>query len=230
MKEATQIKPILVVAIDGPAASGKSTIAKKLAERLHVTYINSGLMYRAITYKCLEKGLALPRDLSAIISLTASTAFHVGPTKMLIDGVDLSLHASELRVSRAVSLYSQQTAIRRILIKRQREIAQTQSVVMDGRDIGTVVFPRATYKFYLDASNEVRAKRRLTELQEQFPAQSFSFKEILSDQQIRDQSDRDRKVSPLKTAHDAIVIDTSSLTIDEAVEKLLSLINNPSEG
>ncbi|MEK6557922.1 MAG: (d)CMP kinase [Candidatus Margulisiibacteriota bacterium] len=217
----------LIIAIDGPAASGKSTVARLLAEKLGILYVNSGFMYRAITYKCIEQNLFWPKDLEKIIALTKQTSFEIRSMKMWIDGLDLSSVLTLPSVDNLVSIYSKIKGVREILVNKQRQIASTQAIVMDGRDIGTIVFPSATYKFYLDASVSVRASRRYYELLKLYPSQSFNLQVIEKEITNRDKLDSERVCSPLVKATDAIYIDTSNLNIDSVVTHLYEIVSLP---
>ncbi len=200
-----------VVAIDGPAASGKSSVARMLARRLGFVYVNTGAMYRAITWCVVEKGIP-SRDVAGIISMLNKIDVRCGlngtESIITIDGVDPAPHLSEADVNQNVSEVSSIHEVRYLLVKRQREYAKTNDVVMEGRDIGSVVFPETPYKFYIDASLEVRARRRAAQGQQD---------EIGA----RDKTDSSRKASPLVIAEDAHVIDSSHLTIDGVVGEII---------
>lgn len=203
--------PHRVVAIDGPAASGKSSVARELAQRIGFEYVNSGAMYRAVTWHVLEQGVP-PEDPAAIANLLEATRLDctLGPggSLILINGVDPSKHLSGERVNEAVSSVSKVPRVREVLVDRMRAYAHDHDVVMEGRDIGSVVFPRTPYKFYIDASPEVRLRRRQAQgLRDQIAA--------------RDQADSSRTASPLVVAPDAHVIDSSNLTIDEVVAEIV---------
>ncbi|OGI12051.1 MAG: cytidylate kinase [Candidatus Margulisbacteria bacterium GWF2_35_9] len=213
-----------VIAIDGPAASGKSTVARLLADKLKFSYINTGVMYRAITYKCLIKNINV-EEMSRIEQITTMTKFTIVRNQILVDGEDLSDKVALQEVAANVSAFSKIPQLRDVLICKQRELAKKHSVIMDGRDIGTVVFPSATYKFYLDASVEIRAKRRYLELLEKIPSENVTLEDIKKELKERDKSDRERIISPLSIADDAIVIDTSKISIDEMVIKLYNIVS-----
>lgn len=216
----------LIIAIDGPAASGKSTVARLLADKLGILYVNSGFMYRAVTYKCMEQKLSIPQDLKEIISVTKNTTFQIHARKMWVDGLDLSGVVTLPSVENQVSLYSKIDEVREILVNKQREIASVHSVVMDGRDIGSVVFPSATCKFYLDASSFVRAVRRYNELVRLFPSKTFEINDIENEIIKRDRLDSERACSPLVKAHDALYLDTSELSIEDVVERLYKVVQS----
>lgn len=197
-----------VIAIDGPAASGKSSVARLLARRLGAGYVNTGMMYRAATWFLLERGIdvADPAAVaSGIDSADITCGFSGDDAWIRLDGMDPAPHLSEERVNAAVSLVARVPGVRRVLVARQQALAKERTVVMEGRDIGTVVCPDSPWKFYIDASPEVRARRRA--------AQGLND-EIAT----RDRVDSTRKDSPLAVASDARVIDTSHLTLEEVVE------------
>lgn len=200
-----------VVAIDGPAASGKSSVARALAKQIGFDYVNSGAMYRAITWHVLEKGVA-PGNATAIAQLVEGTRIdcpHDGDgSRILIDGADPAAHLCDDRVNAEVSLVSSVPRVREILVEKMRGYARDRDVVMEGRDIGSVVFPDTPYKFYIDASPEVRLRRRQAQgLRDQIAA--------------RDRADSSRRASPLIIAEDAHVIDSSNLTIEGVVGEIV---------
>lgn len=200
-----------VIAIDGPAASGKSSVARELARRLGFVYVNSGAMYRAVTWSVLQHG-GDPADKIKIAQFVTSLKFggqlKNGEFRLRIDDVDLTPHLHEDRVNKDVSLVSTVPEVRRILVERMRGYAQEHDLVVEGRDIGSVVFPDTRHKFYIDASPEVRAQRRAAQGQRDEIAR-------------RDQADSLRAASPLVVAKDAEVIDTSHLTVGQVVDEIL---------
>lgn len=204
------------IAIDGPAGSGKSTVAKKIAEKLNIIYIDTGAMYRAITLKL--------KDIDKKIYEEAcnNTNIEFINNKIFLDGKDVSSQIRSEEISKLTSDISKIDFVRKKLVSIQKEIADKNSVVMEGRDITTVVLPDADYKFYLSASPEIRAKRRTLQLKEK--GLNADYEEILRDIKKRDNNDIKRENSPLKVADDAIVIDSSNLTADESIEKILSYI------
>ena len=200
-----------VVAIDGPAASGKSSVARALAKRIGFDYVNSGAMYRAVTWHVLEKRIS-PGDAKAIAQLIEATKIdcpHEGDgCRILIDGVDPTAHLCDEGVNAEVSLVSSVPRLREILVEKMRGYARDRDVVMEGRDIGSVVFPDTPYKFYIDASPEVRLRRRQAQgMRDQIAA--------------RDRADSSRRASPLIIAEDAHVIDSSNLTIEGVVGEIV---------
>jgi cytidylate kinase len=200
-----------VIAIDGPAASGKSSVARELARRLGFVYVNSGAMYRAMTWLVLERGV--PADDTAAIEKLASEApitcvLHDGDSLMLINGVDPEPFLRDNRVNENVSLVSSVPRVREILVQHLRDYANTNDLVMEGRDIGSVVFPETPFKFYIDASPEIRLRRREAQGQ----------RDRIT---ARDEADSSRRASPLIIAEDAHVIDSSNLTIDGVVGEII---------
>jgi CMP/dCMP kinase len=200
-----------VVAIDGPAASGKSSVARALARQIGFAYVNSGALYRAVTWHVLENAIA-PGDAVAIARLIETTRIDCtldeDGSRILIDGVDPTAHLCDDRVNEEVSLVSSVPRLREILVEKLRGVARDHDVVMEGRDIGSVVFPDTPYKFYIDASPEVRLRRRQAQGQRDQIA-------------ARDRADSSRRASPLIIAEDAHVIDSSNLTIEGVVGEII---------
>lgn len=200
-----------IIAIDGPAASGKSSVARELARRLDFVYVNSGAMYRAMTWLVLERGIP-PNDASAIERLaeTAPIACELRDrdSLMLLGGIDPEPFLREARVNENVSLVSSVPRVREILVDHLRRYAEANDLVMEGRDIGSVVFPETPFKFYIDASPEIRLRRREAQGQ----------RDRIT---ARDEADSSRRASPLIIAEDAHVIDSSSLTIDGVVGEII---------
>jgi len=201
-----------VVAIDGPAASGKSSVARELARRLGFVYVNSGAIYRAITWHLLEKGITA-EDFDGVVqaleSASITSCLLVGESRILIDNVDPAEHLRDSRVNESVARVSRLPAVREIVAKKLHDNARSDDLVVEGRDIGSVVFPNTPYKFYVDASPEVRLQRR---------AAQGERDEIA----LRDHADSSRPVSPLVIAKDAHVIDTSHLTVEKVICEILA--------
>ncbi|PYJ86580.1 MAG: (d)CMP kinase [Verrucomicrobia bacterium] len=200
-----------VVAIDGPAASGKSSVARALAKQIRFDYVNSGAMYRAVTWHILNHDVA-PGDAPAIIRLLENTRIDCtlddDGSHIFIDGVDPTAHLCDDQVNEHVSLVSSVPRLREILVEKMRGYARDHDIVMEGRDIGSVVFPDTPYKFYIDASPDVRLRRRQAQgLRDQIAA--------------RDRADSSRRASPLIIAEDAHVIDSSNLTIEGVVGEIV---------
>jgi cytidylate kinase len=213
----------LVIAIDGPAASGKSTTAKLVAAKLGYLHVDTGAMYRAITSKVLVSGLGLD-DIDAISKLVATTRVELkrnGNTlNVMLDGVDVTERIRTAEVTRAVSMVSSIASVREVMVREQRRLNQGGGIVLEGRDIGTVVFPQADLKIFMVAGIEARAHRRQKELVEQGITSSFdSLKKEIEE---RDRLDSTRSQSPLRRAPDAIELDTSNMTIDEQVDFVLN--------
>ncbi|MBN2582846.1 MAG: (d)CMP kinase [Planctomycetes bacterium] len=214
----------MIVTIDGPAGSGKSTVARLLAARLGVTHLDTGAMYRAVTVAGLRRGLDLA-DERALARLAESVNIELLPgddgLRVLLDGEDVTAAIRENEVSRQTRHAASNEGVRAVLVKAQQRIGrQWGNLVTEGRDQGTVVFPQAEAKFYLDASAEERARRRHKELLQR--GKGVDVAAILDELKQRDESDRTRKVGPLRVADDAIVVDTTRMTIDEVVDELLS--------
>jgi len=205
-----------VIALDGPAASGKSSVARQLARRLGFAYVNSGAMYRAVTWSVLNAGID-PSDKRRIAELIATLSL-AGVLKdrelhLLIDNVDLAEHLHEDRVNSEVSRVSTAPEVRQVLVQRMRDYARKHDLVVEGRDIGSVVFSDTPYKFYIDASPEVRAQRRAAQgLRDEIAR--------------RDQADSSRAASPLVIAKDAEVIDTSNLTVEQVVDEIVKRLGD----
>jgi cytidylate kinase len=215
------------IAIDGPAGAGKSTIAKKVAKLLGFTYIDTGAMYRAITLKVLRKEIPL-NDEKKIIEIARESDIFVEGEKVFLDGEDVSEEIRKPYVSERVSIVSQIPEVRKILVSKQREIAKSKNVVMDGRDIGSVVFPEAQLKFFLTASLEERARRRYEELKSK--GTNVRYENVLEEIKVRDTLDSERKDSPLTIPEDAIVIDTTYLTEEEVVKKVFEEVKKIVKG
>lgn len=195
-----------VIAIDGPAGAGKSTIAKRLADIIDYTYIDSGAMYRAITLKILTKNIPL-KEIDKIISIAKETEIDFRDNCIYLDGRAVNEEIREERVSRNVSYIAAIPEIRKLMVDIQRKISRNRNVVMDGRDVGTVIFPKADVKFYITASVEERAARRYNELKQK--GYEAEIQDIRSEIAKRDHIDSTRSDSPLKAASDAIIIDTT---------------------
>ncbi|MBM3730197.1 MAG: (d)CMP kinase [Actinobacteria bacterium] len=206
-----------VVAIDGPAGAGKSTIARALARRLEIPYLDTGAMYRAVTHAALRDGVE-PGDAEAVTHLATTAHIHVGYDTVTVDGVDVTHEIRSDRINQAVSRVAAISGVRMVLREQQRAwVSKHGGGVVEGRDIGTVVFPDATLKVFLTASAQVRARRRVAEYGGDVEAIARSISE-------RDRLDSSRADSPLMTADGSITVDTSDLSIDEVVAKLHALV------
>ena len=212
----------VIVAIDGPAAAGKSTVSKLIAKKLGFTYIDTGAMYRAFTEYVLRVGVD-PQNEVECVKLIPEVQIELFPDgKVMCSGKDVTREIREPRVSGNVSYIASYKDIRLALVELQRKMADKVSVVMDGRDIGTYVLPNADVKIFQIASVEERAKRRFKENQEKGIA--CTYEEIVADVEKRDRIDSSRAFAPLKPAEDSIQLDTSALTIDESVDAVLKII------
>jgi cytidylate kinase len=210
-----------VIAIDGPAGAGKSTVAKRLSIKLGYTHIDSGSLFRAITYIVIKLGIDI-NDVEAIIHHTKNSTIDFMNNSIYLNGVDISAEIRENTVNTKVSYIAMIPEIRDIVVNIQRKIAANKNVVVDGRDIGTTVFPRAFIKFFLTASIEERARRRYNELLDK---EKFTLEEIKKQIIERDYIDTNREASPLRQAEDAILIDTSGKNVDEVVSEMLYYIS-----
>ncbi len=216
------------IAIDGPAGSGKSTIAQAVASRLHLAYVDTGAMYRAVTLVALEKGIPLEDD-DALGALALDLDLHLrvaadGSSTVLIGEREITQDIRQQVVSQKVSFVAAHKRVRNALTVRQRRVADVGDAVLEGRDIGTVVCPEADLKIYLTASVEVRALRRKRQLEEQ--GICISVKTLERELLLRDSHDSGRAVAPLKKARDAVEIDTSHLSIDEVVEIIVGVVDD----
>jgi cytidylate kinase len=217
-----------IIAIDGPAASGKSTLGKSLAEALGYLYFDTGVMYRAVTWLALQRGLDLG-DEAGITALAQSVPIEVQPPSqadgracdVIVEGVDITWETRRPEVEANVSVVSAYSGVRRALSAQQRRIGQRGQVVMVGRDIGTVVLPEADLKIYLDATAEERARRRYDEIIAR--GESADYDETLAKVIERDRIDSTRDVAPLKAARDAIVVDSDKLNAEEVFQQILAL-------
>ena len=213
------------IAIDGPAGAGKSTIAKILAKELELIYVDTGALYRSIGYFVTQKGIDTA-DIDAVVAslegLKVELRYVEGVQRVFVNGADVSDYIRTPAISMAASAVSAIPAVRAFLLDTQRDIAATNSVVMDGRDIGTTILPDAKIKIFLTASPESRAKRRFDELQEK--GDPATYEEVLSDMIKRDYDDTHREISPLKQAEDAIPVDTSGETLELAVARMTEIV------
>ena len=213
----------MIIAIDGPSASGKSTTAKGVAERLGITHLDTGAMYRTVTLGIIEYGIDL-NDHERICKFLEGLEINFDSLNDIwANGHNVTGKIRTTEVSSNVSAVSAISQVREKMVAIQRAIAEGSDCVLEGRDIGTVVFPNADYKFFLVADLKIRAKRRLVELEK--IGENILLSEITSDLQNRDQLDSSRDISPLVQAEDAITINTSKLTIDEQIEKIVEIIN-----
>ena len=209
----------MIIAIDGPAGSGKSTVARAVSHRVGIPYLDTGAMYRSVAFAALRSGVD-PEDAESVGNLAREMVLGMHPDgTVVVDGADATIEIRGPEVTRAVSIVAANPAVRSEMRSRQRQWAREQGGgVMEGRDIGTVVFPDARLKVYLDASPEIRAARRSREVED------LSFEAVASDLARRDALDQNRAHDPLTVSEDACVIDTSHLGVDEIVDRILELL------
>lgn len=214
------------VAIDGPAGAGKSTIARRVADLLHFVYVDTGAIYRTVGYAIRCAGVE-PEDIPAVEALLPGLSVKLtwteeGMQHMILNGADVTDYIRQPEISSYASRCAAIPAVRRFLLETQRQVARTHCVIMDGRDIGTVVLPQADVKIFLWASAEVRARRRWLELQ----AQNLpdTYEEVLADMKERDYRDSHREIAPLRPGEDAISLDTSELNLEESIDLVLNTV------
>lgn len=211
----------MIIAVDGPAGAGKSTISKLIAKKLNINYIDTGAMYRAVTYKCLSEGVDVKNE-AAVIEVAKRTDIDFRDNNIYLDSKVVNEEIRTREVSANVSDVAKIKEVRYLMVDVQREIGTRNDVILDGRDIGSYVFPNADYKFFLVATPEERGRRRYKELCEN--GFEGTLEEIIKDIEKRDEIDSNREFAPLKKADDAIEIDTTGLGIDEVVETVVSKI------
>ncbi|WP_313756488.1 (d)CMP kinase [Tissierella sp.] len=212
----------ITIAIDGPAGAGKSTIAKKIAEDLSVEYVDTGAMYRALTLKVLRLGVN-PLSANDVINVLKNTSIDFKGNHIYLDDIQVDEKIRDTIINKNVSFVAQIKEVREGMVKIQQELARTKSIVMDGRDIGTVVLPNADFKFFLTASVEERANRRYKELLEK-GEKGISYEQVKFDIENRDRIDSTREIAPLVESKDAHRIDTTNKTIDQSVEEVISIV------
>lgn len=206
------------IAIDGPGGAGKSTIAKQVAKALDIDYIDTGAMYRAVAYKLIRDNIDM-HDEAALAAMLDATDIDFSGGSTILDGEDISDRIRTQEISRKASECSALAPVRAKLVELQKKMGSTKSVIMDGRDIGTVVLKDAELKIYLTASAEERAERRYKELL--LKGEDISYEKVLADMQERDYNDMHREITPLRKADDAIELDTTGMSIDEVTEYIL---------
>ena len=211
----------MIIAVDGPAGAGKSTISKLISKKLNINYIDTGAMYRALTYKCLSEGVDVKNE-AAVIEVAKRTDIDFRDNNIYLDSKVVNEEIRTREVSANVSDVAKIKEVRYLMVDVQREIGTRNDVILDGRDIGSYVFPNADYKFFLVATPEERGRRRYKELCEK--GFEGTLEEIIKDIEKRDEIDSNREFAPLKKADDAIEIDTTGLGIDEVVETVVSKI------
>ena len=216
----------MIIAIDGPAGSGKSTTAKIVAEKLGFIHINTGAMYRGIALKCLKQDIN-PDDIVEMENILSETAFQLSGedgSQMYMNGKDISFEITSTEVTETVSRISAIPMVREKLVHYQREMAEGQDVVLEGRDIGTVVIPNADFKFFLIADIDERAKRRMKDMETK--GEIVTLEELIGELAERDRKDSTREHSPLKKAEDAVEIDTTGLRIEGQVNCIVAIVKN----
>ena len=215
------MKGIIRIAVDGPGGAGKSTVAKAVAARLGIDYVDTGAMYRAIGYKMREEGIE-PDDTERLEAMLDDTDIDFADGDIILDGVVVNDKIRTPEISKAASVCSALPQVRAKLVDIQRSMGMKKSVIMDGRDIGSNVLKDAEYKFFLTASAEERADRRYKELTEK--GENVSFDEVLADIKERDHRDRTRELNPLVMAEDAVEIDSTDLSIEEVIDRIVKEI------
>ncbi len=209
----------MIIAMDGPAGTGKSTIASIIAKKLDITYLNSGSFYRALTMALLDGGIDLS-DQEKVVEFCKKQKLEYNKSRLVLNGVDVEDHLHDDRVSKNVAQISAIVPVRHLVNDRMQEITKSLDIVCEGRDMTTVVFPQAEYKFYLDASLDVQAQRRFDQ-----GVSNMTLEEIKESIRKRDEIDRNKAEGALKIAEDAVYIDTSNLTIDMVCEIILNKIH-----
>ena len=217
----------LIIAIDGPSGAGKGTVARAVARELGYRHVDSGAMYRAVGWKALRDGVPLDDDAS-VAALAARSVIEVSNTAVTIDAIDVTRAIRTPEIDRAAAAVARLPGVRRVLVARQREMGAGGAIVMEGRDIGTVVYPNADVKVYLDASPEERARRRASDAAHSgVPAAVSEVATLLTQ---RDEIDRTRTASPLFAAPDAVVVDTTGKNVDEVVGEVLAVVREKEKG
>jgi len=224
-------KPLLI-ALDGPVSAGKSSLADAVARRLNILHLDTGAMYRAIGLYALDQGIS-PDDEDALARMIAqedarvSVDFQNGQQVTLLNGVDVTGRLREEEVGKAASAVSKYAVVRKYLVRLQQQIAKERSLLIDGRDIGTVVLPDAKVKIFLTASAEDRAMRRYKQLLD--AGKGADYQKVLTDLKARDDQDQNRAVDPLRPADDAVILDTTGLSFEESLQKMLDIVNKAYE-
>ncbi len=212
----------LVIAVDGPAGSGKSTIAKRIADILRLEYIDTGAMYRALTLKVINEGID-SKDTESILELLQTTSIYFKDNHIYLDGIMVDDKIRKNIINKNVSNVAKIKKVREKMVEIQQKLSKSSNIIMDGRDIGTVVLPRANFKFFIIASVEERARRRYKELIEK-GEKDISYNQILTEIKRRDKLDSTRKISPLRKSPESYEIDTTNKTIDQSINEIIDII------
>ncbi|MDQ1318199.1 MAG: CMP/dCMP kinase [Candidatus Poribacteria bacterium] len=213
----------MIIAIDGPAGAGKSTVARLVAKRLGYLYINTGAMYRAFTLKALQNEIDLENENKLVeLAKDSKISFENGGSRVILDGNDVSQEIRTPEIDKKISVVVKHSRLREIMVKQQQDIGKQGDAVSEGRDLTTVVFPDAEVKIYLDASLDERTKRRYKELKQK--GYDLDVTQVQKDTARRDESDKTRKHGPLRLAQDAILLDTTGMNIEQVIESILDIV------